>query len=87
MRLGVKIDKEDKEIILLCSLPSSYDHLVIPLTYKKDTINFDAIIGILLLHSQRRQCIGRNSRRRPICDGVQDRGRNKGKVYYGNKEV
>ena len=34
-RLGVKVDDEDKAIILMCYLPNSYDHLVITLTYGK----------------------------------------------------
>ncbi|CAJ2663689.1 unnamed protein product [Trifolium pratense] len=33
-RLGVQMDDEDKAIILLCSLPESYDHLVTTLTYE-----------------------------------------------------
>ncbi|KAF1897303.1 hypothetical protein Lal_00035006 [Lupinus albus] len=38
-KLDVKVDDEDKAIILLCSLPNSYEHLVTTLTYGKDSIN------------------------------------------------
>lgn len=54
MRLRVKIDGEDKEIILLFSLSGFYGHLVTTLTYKKHTINLNVITTVLLSHSQRR---------------------------------
>ena len=34
-KVDVKIDDEDRAIILLCSLPESYEHLVTKLTYGK----------------------------------------------------
>ncbi|CAI8585364.1 unnamed protein product [Vicia faba] len=34
-RLGVKVDNEDKAIVFLCSLSSSYNHLVTTLTHEK----------------------------------------------------
>ncbi|KAE8681218.1 Indole-3-acetic acid inducible 11, putative isoform 1 [Hibiscus syriacus] len=37
-RLDVKIEDEDRAMILLCSLPSSYEHMVTTLTYGKETI-------------------------------------------------
>lgn len=53
----MKIDDVDMAVIFLCSLPSSYDHLVTTLTYKKDTINLDVITSTLFSHSQRRKCV------------------------------
>ncbi|CAI8594798.1 unnamed protein product [Vicia faba] len=56
-RLEVKIDDEDKTIILFCTLPSFYNHLVTTLTYIKDIIILDVITAMLLSHSQRRQSV------------------------------
>ena len=37
-RLGATVDDEDRAILLLCSLPSSYDHLITTLTHCKETV-------------------------------------------------
>ena len=44
----VKIDDEDKKIILLCSLPPYYEHVVTTLSYSKETINIEDITAALL---------------------------------------
>jgi len=46
----VKIDEEDRAIILLCSLPESYEHLVTTLTYGKEDVKVDEIVTALLGH-------------------------------------
>ena len=51
----MKIDDEDRAIILLCSLPRSYEHLVTTLTYGKEDIKVDDIVAALLGHDQRRK--------------------------------
>ena len=53
----MKIDDEDRAIILLCSLPESYEHLVTTLTYGKEDIKVDEIVTALLGHEQRRNNI------------------------------
>ena len=45
-RLGATVDDEDRAILLLCSLPSSYDHLITTLTHNKETSR----MRILLRH-------------------------------------
>ena len=49
-KVDVKIDEEDKAIILLCSLPGSYEHLVTTLTYGKKDVKVDEIVTALLGH-------------------------------------
>ena len=42
-------------IILLFSLPGSYEHLVTTLTYGKEDVKVDEIVTALLGHEQRRK--------------------------------
>src|ERR1044072_7065645 len=56
-RLGIKVDDEVKAVVLLCSLPPSYAHLVTTLTYGKDTVKLDDISSTLLAHEQRSRCV------------------------------
>jgi hypothetical protein len=55
LNFGVKIEEEDKAILLLASLPSSYDHLVTTLLYGKETLAFEEVTGSLLSHETRRK--------------------------------
>jgi len=55
MKVDVKIDDEDRAIILLCSLPRSYEHLITTLTYGKEDIKVEDIVAVLLAHDQRRK--------------------------------
>ena len=54
-RLDVSIADEDKVMILLCSLPSSYEHLVTTLIYGKETIKVEEITAALLALNQLKQ--------------------------------
>ena len=53
--IGVKILDEDKAILLLCSLPPSYEHLITTLTYGKETVEFEEISAALLSYSLRKK--------------------------------
>ena len=55
LRIEVKIEEENKAMILLCSLPPSYEHLVTTLTWGKDTISVEEITAALLTNNQRKQ--------------------------------
>ncbi|KAL4284674.1 hypothetical protein GQ457_16G014350 [Hibiscus cannabinus] len=76
IQLDVKIEDEDKAMILLCSLPPSYEHMVTTLTYGKETINVEEIITTLLAHNQRKQNAGKSFHADDLyVKGNQDRGR------------
>ncbi|KAL0298311.1 UNVERIFIED_CONTAM: Retrovirus-related Pol polyprotein from transposon TNT 1-94 [Sesamum radiatum] len=55
--LDVNIEDEEKAMILLCSLPFSYEHPVTTLTYEKETIKVDEITAAhwLITSRNRRQ--------------------------------
>jgi hypothetical protein len=46
-KLDVKISDEDKALLLLNSLPDSYDHLITIVLYGKDEIKFDDVSNAL----------------------------------------
>ncbi|KAE8714902.1 hypothetical protein F3Y22_tig00110187pilonHSYRG00229 [Hibiscus syriacus] len=75
-RLDVKIEDEDRAMILLCSLPPSYEHMVTTLTYGKETINVEEITAALLAHNQRKHNAGESSQADSLyVKGNRDRGR------------
>nr|USI00083.1 putative protein-binding protein [Oryza sativa Japonica Group] len=55
MKMDVEVDDEDKAIVLLCSLPESYEHVVTTLTYGKKTIKTKDITSALLARDQMRK--------------------------------
>ena len=55
VKVEVTIDDEDTVIILLCSLPRSYEHLVTTPSYGKEAVKVDDILVALFAHEQRRK--------------------------------
>jgi hypothetical protein len=55
LAVGVIIDEEDKALILLSSLPESYDHIVTTMLYGKDTLDFEEVTGTLLSNEIRKR--------------------------------
>jgi cell division cycle protein 20 (cofactor of APC complex) len=51
-KVDVKNDDEDMAIVLLCSLPDSYDHLVTTLTYGKEKVQVDMLLRLCFLMSR-----------------------------------
>jgi len=54
--IEVKLESEDKDITLLCSLPESWDHFVTSLSISSsETIEFDDLVASLLSEETRRR--------------------------------
>ena len=47
LALEVKLEEEDKSLLLLSSLPSSYDHLATTIMYGKETLQLEDIRQML----------------------------------------
>ena len=60
-RVDVKFEKEDMTLILLNSLPESYDNLVTTLMWGKKTLELEEITGALLSFNQRKKASDRSS--------------------------
>uniref|UniRef100_A0A2N9EGT6 CCHC-type domain-containing protein n=1 Tax=Fagus sylvatica TaxID=28930 RepID=A0A2N9EGT6_FAGSY len=74
-----KVD-EDKAMMLLTSLPASYEHLVTTLLYGKETLELEEVSGALLDHYQRKhKDSAESSGEGLVVKGYQDRGRKKDK--------
>ncbi|VFQ82784.1 unnamed protein product [Cuscuta campestris] len=52
--IDVKIEEEDKALLLLASLPSSFDNIVTTLLFGKETLKFDGVVAALLMNETRR---------------------------------
>uniref|UniRef100_A0A2N9IB18 CCHC-type domain-containing protein n=1 Tax=Fagus sylvatica TaxID=28930 RepID=A0A2N9IB18_FAGSY len=71
---------EDKTMMLLTSLPASYEHLVTTLLYGKETLELEEVSGALLDHYQRKhKDSAESSGEGLVVKGYQDRGRKKDK--------
>ena len=55
-RIRVKIEEEDKAIMLLCTLPESWDHLVTIIIYSTtNSLEYHSVVGALLFEEVRRK--------------------------------
>jgi hypothetical protein len=54
--MEVKFEDEDKTIILLCSLPESWDNLVISISFSSaNVLDYDFVVGALFVEEMRRK--------------------------------
>ena len=60
--VDIKMEEEDKCITLLCSLPDSWDNLVVAIgSNTKSTLKFEDIVSSLLLEEMRRKSMENHS--------------------------
>ena len=62
--VGVNFDDEVRAILILCSLPESWDGLVMAVSnyvFGSSTLKFDDVIGVILSEEMRRKTIGETS--------------------------
>ena len=52
LRIDVKFNEEDKALMLLTSLLTSYEHLVTTLLWGKETLETEEVTVTLLLYNQ-----------------------------------
>ena len=53
LNVGVKFEEEDKSLLLLCSLPPSFDALVTTLLYGKEILKYEDMVSVLRSNEQR----------------------------------
>ena len=53
--VGDKIDDQDKCMLMLCSLPDSWDHLVMAIGSTTTTFKLEDVVGLLLFEEMRRK--------------------------------
>ena len=77
-RVDVKFEEEDMALILLNSLPESYDNLITTLMWGKETLELEEITCALLFFNQMKKASDRSSQGEGlVAKGNQERGRNK----------
>ena len=59
----MKFKEKDMALILLNSLPESYENLVITLMWGKETLELEEIMGTLLAFNQRKKANDRSSQK------------------------
>ena len=101
-KVDVKIEEKDQALLLLTSLPDSYENIITTILYGKDTLKMEEVESTLLSHEKRRKADDsqssvfvahdQNRRGRTTARGSsghrwsKSKGREKGKQWYKCKE-
>jgi hypothetical protein len=83
---GVNLEEEDKAILLLASLPTSFNHLVTTLMYGKDTLELKEVTSALLSHSKMKQDGDDSQGDGLVVHSKSNHSRNKSRGSNSNKE-
>ena len=74
----MKFEEEDMALILMNSIPESYDNLVTTLMWGNEILKLEEITCVLLAFNQRKKATdGSSQGKRLVAKGNQERGRNK----------
>ena len=96
MSLDVKIDEEDRALLLLCSLSVFYDGLITTLVYEKEILNFKKVVGVLRSNEQWEKLCKRspnlevltvNKKQRRPKERTQDESKDRSKSWRNLKAV
>ena len=52
LNIGMELEEEDKNLLLLCSLFESFDPLITILLYRKETLVYEKIVSMLRFNEQ-----------------------------------
>ena len=80
LNVRVKMEEKDRSLLLLCSLPPSYDPLVTTLLYGKETLEYEDMVSVLHSNEQREKMTKNGAPQKGLAIGERlGRGKERGK--------
>ena len=89
--VGVNFDDEVRSLLILCSLPESWDYLVMAVSNSasgSSTLKFDGVIGVVLSEEMRQKSTGQTSRNALTAEArgrQRERGKSPGNRWKSRK--
>ena len=83
---GVNLEEKDNAILLLASLPTSFNHLVTTLMYENETLELEEVAIALLSHSKMKQDGDDSQGDGLVVHSKSNHSRNKSRGSNSNKE-